>query len=220
MLIQLPDLYKEVVEDAMSAIEILKKNPDFKNSKFYMVGHSLGAMMAPLVASKSKAVSGIVLLAGNARPLEDLLIDQYTYIYGLDSLDALEKSEIQKITSQVQTVKDSKALKLAKTSELPFGLSSYYWQSFTKYNQLQVAKKLKQPILVLQGERDYQVTMVDFNLWKQNLSDNPKNQFISYPTLNHLFMNGEGKSVPAEYEKQGNVDQKVITDISSWIKAN
>ncbi|MES2762790.1 MAG: DUF3887 domain-containing protein [Bacteroidota bacterium] len=209
---------QEVIEDALSAINILKKNPDFKNSKVYIAGHSLGAMSAPLIASKSKAVSGIILLAGNARPLEDLLVEQYTYIYGLDSLNASEKKEIETLVAQTKTIKDPKLLKAAKKEDLPLGLTSYYWQSLTKYNQVQTAKKLKQPILVLQGERDYQVTMTDFNLWKQNLSDNSKNQFISYPALNHLFMKGEGRSVPAEYEKQGNVEEKVITDISAWIK--
>jgi fermentation-respiration switch protein FrsA (DUF1100 family) len=84
---------------------------------------------------------------------------------------------------------------------------------------VKVANKVKQPILVLQGERDYQVTMTDFNLWKQSLSDKPKNQFISYPTLNHLFMKGEGKSTPAEYEKQGNVDKQIIIDIANWVKS-
>ena len=61
--------------------------------------------------------------------------------------------------------------------------------------------------------------MTDFNLWKQNLSDKTKNQFISYPTLNHLFMKGEGKSTPAEYEKQGNVDKQIIIDIANWVKS-
>lgn len=213
------DLNQEVIEDAISAVNIIKKNPDFKNSKIYIVGHSLGAMAAPLIASKSKAISGIVLLAGNARPLEDLLVEQYIYIYSLDSLDVTEKKEIENLVGQVKTIKDAKLLKVAKKENLPLGLPSFYWQSFNKYNQTQVAKKLKQPILVLQGERDYQVTMTDFNLWKQNLSDNPKNQFISYPELNHLFMKGEGKAIPAEYEKQGNVDEKVIMDIANWIKS-
>ena len=80
------DLNQEVVEDAISAVKMLKKNPDFKESKIYIIGHSLGAMCAPLIASKCKAVSGIVLLAGNARPLEDLLLEQYNYIFGLDSI--------------------------------------------------------------------------------------------------------------------------------------
>ena len=212
------DLNSEVIEDALSAAAILKKNPDFKNSKVYIVGHSLGAMCAPLIASKSKQINGIVLLAGNARPLEDVVLEQYNYIYGLDSIDASEKKEILDYTAKMKTVKDAKLLKLAKAEDLPLNLESHYWQSLVKYNQVQVAKKIKQPILVLQGERDYQVTMTDFNLWKDNLSTNPKNQFISYPNLNHLFINGAGKSTPSEYEKQGNVEEKVILDIAAWVK--
>jgi dienelactone hydrolase len=212
------DLNKEVIEDALSAVAMLKKNPDFKNSKIFIVGHSLGAMSAPMIASKSKGVNGIVLLAGNARPLEDLLLEQYTYVFGLDSIDASEKKEIDSLTHQIKTLKDPKRLKTATKEQLPLNLPSVYWQSFVNYNQLQVAKKLKQPILVLQGERDYQVTMTDFNLWKQLLGENPKNRFISYPSLNHMLMKGEGKSVPVEYEKQGNVDEQVIKDIADWIK--
>ena len=83
---------------------------------------------------------------------------------------------------------------------------------------LEIAKKIKQPILIQQGERDYQVTMTDFNLWKQALNSNSKNKFISYPTLNHLFMAGTGKSKPDEYEKPNNVDEQVIKDICKWIK--
>ena len=213
-------LNEEVIEDAISAVDMLKKNPDFKNSKIYIVGHSLGAMSAPLVASKSKTVNGIVLLAGNARPLEDLLLEQYAYVFGLDSIDAFEKNEIDTLTQQIKLVKNPSLLKAAKKEQLPLNLPSFYWQSFTKYDQLKVAKKIKQPVLVIQGERDYQVTMTDFNLWKQNLSDNPKNQFISYPALNHMLMKGEGKSVPAEYEIQGNVDEQVILDITKWIKSH
>ena len=72
---------------------------------------------------------------------------------------------------------------------------------------------------MLQGERDYQVTMTDFNLWKQALSEKSKNQFISYPSLNHLFMKGEGKATPAEYDKQGNVEFQVISDMATWVKS-
>lgn len=212
------DLNQEVMEDAISAVKMLKKNPDFKESKIYIIGHSLGAMCAPLIAKKCKAVSGIVLLAGNARPLEDVLLEQYNYIFGLDSIDLQEKNNLEIIGNQIKIVKNPKLLKTAKPNELPLGLTSHYWQSLAKYNQLQVAKKLKQPILVIQGERDYQVTMTDFNLWKENLSANEKNQFISYPGLNHLLMKGEGKSRPSEYEKQGNVDEKIIIDITNWIK--
>lgn len=214
------DIYTEVIEDALTAVNTIKNNPDFKNSKIVIVGHSLGAMCAPLIASKSKQICGIVLLAGNARSLEDVILEQYNYIFGLDSIDNEEQKEIDNLTKQIKILKDPKTLKTAKAEELPLNLDSKYWQSLVKYNQIQTAKKIKQPVLVLQGERDYQVTMTDFNIWKQNLGDRQKNQFISYPNLNHLFIKGQGKSTPAEYEKQGNVDEKVVLDITNWIKAN
>jgi len=213
------DLNAEVIEDALTAVTIIKNNPNFKDSKIFIIGHSLGAMCAPLIASKSKQINGIVLLAGNARPLEDVVLEQFNYIFGLDSLDADEKKELIDYSTKLKTVKDPKALKTAKAEDLPLNLDSKYWQSLVKYNQVQVAKKIKQPILVLQGERDYQVTMTDYNLWKQNLGDKSKNHFISYSNLNHLFMKGEGKATPAEYDKQGNVEFQVITDIATWINS-
>lgn len=208
----------EVIEDALNAIDMLKKNPNLKRSQVYIVGHSLGAMCAPLVASKNKKIKGIVLLAGNARPLEDLLLEQYQYIFGLDSIDVIEKKEIDQLQEQIKIVKNKKALKHAKPELLPLNIDAIYWSSLNNYNQINTAKKIKQPILILQGERDYQVTMTDFLIWKQSLSDNSKNTFKSYPYLNHLFFTGTEKSVPSEYEKQNHVDKIIINDISDWIK--
>jgi dienelactone hydrolase len=204
---------EEVIEDALSAVEMIRKNPLTKDSKIYIIGHSLGAMCAPLVASKAK-VNGIVMMAGNARPLEDLIVEQYQYLYGGE-----DNAEVKKIAEKAAVIKNAKALKAAKSEALPLNLPSPYWQSLAAYKQVETAKKLKQAILVLQGERDYQVTMTDFDLWKKALGDNTKNTFISYPKLNHLFLKGEGKSMPAEYDQQGNVEENVITDISTWIKA-
>lgn len=212
------DLNSEVIEDAVNTIKMLKKNADFKKSKVYVVGHSLGAMCAPLVASKTKQVNGIVLLAGNARPMEDLILEQVEYISSLTEMTEDDKKEIDTLKMQVANVKDLKTLKSKQDKDLPLNIPATYWLNLSKYKQVEVAKKIKQPILVLQGERDYQVTMTDFSIWKENLNNNPKNQFISYPALNHLFMKGEGKSTPSEYELQGNVDEKVIIDIADWIK--
>ena len=73
-------------------------------------------------------------------------------------------------------------------------------------------------MLILQGERDYQVTMVDFNNWKEGLSSQDNVTFKLYPRLNHLFAAGEGKSTPGEYQNPGHVDKQVIEDIAQWIK--
>ena len=73
-------------------------------------------------------------------------------------------------------------------------------------------------MLFLQGERDFQVTMKDFALWKTGLAGRKDVTFHSFPTLNHLFVAGEGKSTEAEYRKPGHVAPEVIDDIAKWVK--
>ena len=115
-------------------------------------------------------------------------------------------------------MKNLKALKKLNPNELPLNLPFEYWESLSQLINTKITSQLKQPILVLQGGRDYQVTKIDFELWKTALSNQTKNQFLFYENLNHLFFNGNKKSVPADYEKQGNVEEKVILDISKWVK--
>jgi fermentation-respiration switch protein FrsA (DUF1100 family) len=84
--------------------------------------------------------------------------------------------------------------------------------------------KLPQPLLVLQGARDYQVTTADFALWKAALAGKAATagdgtRLILYPDLNHLFETGTGKSTPAEYQQTGHVDAQVIDDIAAWVGA-
>ena len=212
-------LEEEVIEDALSAIKLLRANAITKESKIFISGHSLSAMCAPWIASKSKDISGVIMLAGPARPLEDLVLEQFTYLASLDTSIKDATKELAPIKAQVALVKDAKALKKAEAKDLPLGAPSYYWQSIKKYDQIKTAKKIKQPMLILNGERDYQVTIVDFNIWKKELGADPKNKFKSYEKLNHLFIKGEGKPNPEEYDNSGNVDQKVILDIVEFVKS-
>ncbi|HXP50595.1 MAG TPA: dienelactone hydrolase family protein, partial [Bacteroidia bacterium] len=119
-----------------------------------------------------------------------------------------------------------KQLKLAESPDLkpntpdsllPYGVAAPYWIDINHYNQIKMAQELTMPVLLMQGERDYQVTMVDYNLWKEKLGSKKNVTFKSYPKLNHLFMEGEGKSTPAEYSIQGHVPMYVIDDIAAWI---
>lgn len=73
-------------------------------------------------------------------------------------------------------------------------------------------------MLILHGGRDYQVTDADFQLWRRALSSRKNVKFKWYDKLNHLFIEGEGKSTPAEYETPGNVARIVVEDIADWIK--
>ncbi len=208
---------EEVIEDANSAINMVSSIPEVNSSQIYLVGHSLGGMAAPKIASQNNKVKGVVLLSANARPLQDLLLEQTNYIFSLDGLNETEKSQIDQLSKQVQTSKQV-SLKLdTPPSDLPMGIPAIYWKTLNNYNQVETASKLNQKIFVLQGERDYQVTMEDFNLWKKSLNTKKNAVLKSYPQLNHLFIKGEDKSEPKDYDIPGNVDPVVIQDISEWI---
>ncbi|MFM7148639.1 MAG: dienelactone hydrolase family protein, partial [Gemmataceae bacterium] len=103
--------------------------------------------------------------------------------------------------------------------DLPLGIPAIYWQYLREYQPVMEASQMKQPLLILQGERDYQVTMEDFAGWKKALHGRPNVTMKSYPDLNHFFMEGKGKSRPEEYQRAGHVAEKVIVDIVKWIKS-
>ena len=206
----------EVTNDIINIVAYLKNDTQFSNYEIIVLGHSLGAYLLPRIANNSNQISKIILLAGNARPLDNLIEEQYNFIYKLNPTSEL-KNELEKVNKQVSFL-NSKLFNLETSKEnLPLNLSAHYWKSIIDYKPLIEIQIVKIPILILQGERDYQVTMKDFKLWKTSLKTNKKAKFISYPKLNHLFMTGENPSEPKEYTIKGIVDEKVITDINNFI---
>ena len=92
-----------------------------------------------------------------------------------------------------------------------------YWLDLKGYDPAEKAKSMGLPMLILQGERDYQVTMTDFGLWKAAVGSAKGVSMKSFPALNHLFVAGEGKSLPAEYAKPGHVAPEVVEAIAAFV---
>ncbi len=212
---------EEVLDDVLAAVALLRQNQAVDPKRLYVLGHSLGGIVAPRIALLDPAIAGLIIMAGASRPLEDLVLDQFTYIYSLEgAISEKHKAELEKIKAQVARVKDPKFSKDTPASELPLGGSAAYWLDLRAHPPVEVATKIKQPLLILQGERDYQVTMEDFAGWQKALGARPSVRLKSYPKLHHLFMEGEGtgKARPADYLKVGHVAPVVIDDIADWIQ--
>ena len=205
----------EVVVDAVAIVNHFRSSEKFKNHKIIVLGHSLGAFMMPKIAN-SVSLDKAVMMAGNARGLQDVIIDQYVYLNSLNPTKEGE-NQIAAIKKEVSFLTSNKFNTTLSSDELPLGLSAKYWQSLLNYKPLVEVKIVAIPLLILNGERDYQVTMKEFNLWKKTLA-NTKAQFISYPKLNHLFIAGKGKPSPEEYAVKGEVDKQVIDDIITFCK--
>lgn len=208
---------EESIDDALAAIQLLQDTPEIDAEQIYILGHSLGGMLAPRIAEQSNDLAGLIILAGAARPLEDLLIEQYNYLLNLDgTVTPQEDEQMAQIQAMVAQIKDPN-LSIESTSGSLIGAPAAYWLDLREYNPAQTAAHLDLPMLILQGERDYQVTEQDFLKWKQALDGRDNALFKEYPTLNHLFIPGTGQSTPAEYELAGHVSRDVIEDIESFI---
>ena len=210
---------EETTDDALAAVKLLRGLPGIDGKRIYVLGHSLGAMVAPRIGQQDPGIAGLVMMAGPTRPLEDVILDQVTY---LDSLNggptAAQTAQLKQLKAAVAKVKDPNLSPSTPASELPLNIAAPYWLDLRGYKPADVAAGLAMRLLVLQGARDYQVTTADFAGWQAALSSHPNAKLVLYPDLNHEFVTGTGKATPAEYEQPAHVAEKAITDIANWVK--
>ncbi|NLE73923.1 MAG: alpha/beta fold hydrolase [Actinobacteria bacterium] len=211
-------LNEETVDDAVAAFRLLRGLPEIDPARCFVLGHSLGGYALPRIGALTTQAAGFVIMAGAARPLEDLILEQMEYIYSLNSSPTeQETANMAAVREQVQRVKDSALSYSTPAHDLPLNIPATYWLDLRDYDPPLAAATLARPTLVLQGGRDYQVTEADLRLWEAALSTVPGCSFTLYPELNHLFMEGQGKSIPSDYLRQGHMAEVVIKDIGTWI---
>lgn len=209
---------QEVIDDVLAAVVVARANPTIDRTRVFVLGHSLGGMLIPRIGTAEPTLAGLIVMAGAARPMEDAIVEQTRYLAMADgSISADEQKQIDEM-AKLQADVRALAPADAKAGKTLFNVPASYWLDLRGYDPPVAAKSLAQPLLVLQGGRDYQVTPDEFERWKVALAGKKNATFHLYPALNHLFITGEGKSLPAEYEKPGHVDQQVVDDIAGWIK--
>jgi dienelactone hydrolase len=199
---------EETVDDAVRAAALLKKQPEVNPQKVYLLGHSMGGYIVPRIAEDEK-FAGLIVMAGNARPMEELMVDQAEYL-------KMPASDIAGIKAQAKRIKALEPGDADGPALLQIPPS--YWLDLRDYDPVASAKKLTEPMLFLQGDRDFQVTAKDLSLWKAGLAGRKDVTFRNYPALNHLFVAGEGPSTEPEYRKPGHVSQEVVDEIAKWVK--
>lgn len=212
------DYDTESVDDAVAIAAWAKTLPEVDSDSIYVLGHSLGATLAPRIAEQADGLAGIILVAALARPFEDAIVEQVTYISSLKDSSDSAKKQIAEIKKQADNTKKLGTPEFDDKIPLLLDIPRSYWEFANAYKPVEVAVKLTLPMLILQGERDYQVTMEDFGLWRFGLLRNKNAFFKSYPKLNHILQEGSGKATPFEYERESPVVGYVMDDIASFIR--
>jgi hypothetical protein len=211
---------EETTDDALSAVAQLRRTKGIDPKRIFVLGHSWGGLLAPKIGQADTNIAGLILLAGATRSTEDMMVEQTRYLISVNGTpSAADEAYLAGVQSAAAKVKQLTAADVS-SSAIIFGAQPVYWLDLRGYDPLATAKGLNQPLLILQGGRDYQVTQVDFGRWQAALASRPGVTFKSYPALNHQFITGEGKSTPAEYEQAGHVAEPVVADIAEWIKSH
>jgi pimeloyl-ACP methyl ester carboxylesterase len=227
--------------DALGAFAYLKTRSDIDHQKTGLIGHSEGAMIAPMIASQAPGVAWVVLLAGPGTIGERTLLDQSELISRAAGLpDEQIKTSLdfdRQAYAMVRQTPDATALRsklhdLVKSSGMagdapPAALqaqidliASPWFRYFLDYDPVPALRELKCPVLALTGEKDLQVPARDnLPLVRKALEDggNKDFQVVELPGLNHLFQHARSGS-PAEYGAiQETMAPEVLTEVSAWI---
>lgn len=210
-------LTDEYVPHAIAALALLRDHPGVDPARVFLAGHSQGGTVAPRVAARAP-VAGLVILAGGAQPLHEAIVRQFRY---LASHEPAQAAGLDAITRQAAAVDDPGLSESTPPGDLPFGVPAAYWLDQRGHDPAAAAAALGKPVLIIQGARDYQVTVADdLSRWKAALDGRPDVTIRVYPADNHLLFPGSGPSSPAEYEPAQHVDPAVVADIAGWLAAH
>ncbi len=195
-----------LADDTRAALAYLRGRRDIDSRRLFLIGHSEGGIIAPLVAWTDPSLKGIVLLAGAARP-------------GMDIMRAQNRYNIQTDTAIPAAKRDS-AMK-AREVMLNAAVSSQPWtRYFATYDPATTARKVRTPVLILQGGNDRQVSPDQAEMLEATFRSGGNKDVTTrvFPGLNHLFLtdaSGSWSGYASLPSKQ--VGPDVLGAIADWI---
>jgi len=221
--------------DVEAAVAYLKNKSGVDIGKIGLVGHSEGGMIAPIVASRDKSISFIVLLAGPGIPCSELLIEQNYLVGKTQGMTEEQLHEAQKVNQSLYTILKSKESnevikpklkaileqnRLTDSDAQLHQMLSPWFRTFIQYEPAVYLEQVKCPILVLNGEKDIQVAAQSNTNGIKKATDKGKNKKVElkiYPQLNHLFQTCTTCSVDEYGSLEETFSPLVLSDIKNWI---
>lgn len=214
----------ETIEDAILATELLRKDSRIDGDKIFILGHSMGGMLAPRIDAEGGEYRGLILMAGSPRRLDTIMEEQIeeslSQMSGLTR--KLAKRSMKKITDKFTDI-DDLSDEEAKKVKIGGGTTLYYFKEMAEPPIAHYLTQTDKPMLIMQGEKDFQVKVdKDYAAYKEILKDSPNVTFKLYENLNHIFVPsvyGLISRAKEEYNIEQHIGELVIADIANWIKA-
>lgn len=236
---------EDFATDTEAAINYLRSRKEINTKKIGIIGHSTGGIIAFITTAKDPAVAFVVSLAGPGVIGDSLMLKQvellsksqgmpdtlwqgmkpsirnrYAILQQTDkTTDELQKELYANIVKTVppEQLKDLTAQQLSDQISL---MTSPWYLHFMRYDPAEAMKKIKCPVLALNGEKDIQVdAAMNLTAIQQRISENGnKNVTIKfYPHLNHLFQTCQKGTLDEYRQLEETISPEVLKDITDWI---
>lgn len=216
---------EETIDDAILATELLKKDSRIDSHNIFIIGHSMGGMLAPRIDSEGGKYKGLIIMAGTPRKLEDVMLEQNEAVLNSTKglVNWIVRKQVAKLSglfSGLYELSDEEA----KKKKVMGGTTLYYFKEMGEHSVADYLATTKKTMLIVQGEKDFQVSVEkDFNEYKRLLNDKTNVEFRLYENLNHAFVNylySDILKAKQEYNTERHIGEEVISDIADWIMKN
>ena len=216
-----PTVEEETIEDALLAIALLKKDPRIDAGRVYILGHSMGAMLAPRIDAEGGDAKGLILMAGTPYRLEEVVLRQLKQSGGgnpiLRWIVGAEYRIFARKFAGLYQMSDEEARK----KKFAGSLNLYYFKEMGQKTAADYLLESAKPALILQGGKDFQVLAEDdFKKFQELLAGRADTEFKLYPRLNHLFVEaiyGDILKASKEYRVERHIGEEVSGDIAAFI---
>ena len=202
-------------DDVRAQVDFLRQRREVDPNRIALLGHSEGGIIAPMVAATDPKVAGIVLLAGTGKRGDAIIA--YQVNQGLEGdITLTEEARAKGRAEQQEAMR--KAIEGDPTA--PDSLRNPWMRYFLAYDPLPAIRRVRQPILILQGELDRQVTADQAEMLAKAARESGNRDVTSrvFPGLNHLFLPAKTGAV-IEYSSLGTnaIPDDVMKQLTDWL---
>ena len=227
----------DLLTDARAAIRALRAQPEIDPSRIILIGHSEGSYLAPALAVEDADIAGVVLMAGAARALDAITRWQVEALLGQQGIEgaALEAAlaeqdqyiafveasqgewsdyTVAELQAEIPWLGEDAATQLKAT---PLALS--WLREHYLAEPADVIARLQVPVLIVSGEKDFQVPSSEAGLLSELLEATGNDDVTAYvfPDLNHLLRNHPEEPNLTYRHVDEPVDPRVTEAIGDWI---
>ncbi len=197
----------DFAEDVRAGLAYLRTRPEIRADRLGVLGHSEGALIAPMVAEKEPTLRAIVLLAGIAQPGRTALHFQLT-------------NQIEHNTKLTPEMRESQIAEVPKRIDAMMAADPWM-KYFLTYDPAPTMRRVKTPVLILTGSRDQQAVPEQVALQEAAFKEGGNTDVTArvLPDLNHLFVH-DTDGFPGNYAKLPPpvmMQTKVVTMIGDWL---